>query len=149
MGAPCEEPQGHGETQARVPVAPRPLNIGFCTSLQAPWHLVVQDVPGALRTCCHAITLELGTRGSPTPVMTPVWKAVLCAHFFFFFPLYCLICCLCCHCCISRSDPPKERISSVSHHSVRNIAVRQSLRPGYCSGHQTPLSHRANCGFFP
>lgn len=150
MGAPCDDPQGHGQTQPgpqQHTVHSPWVSLRPCRPVGTSLFRMYQELGDPL-SCNH---LRIGhpclpTLGSPPGVES--WS--LCPQLSLASILSTISpqCCLCCHYCVSHPNTQKRlRLELVSHHSVRTIQSG-SLTPGYPSGHQSSFSHRTHCGFF-
>lgn len=117
--------------------------MGFCTSLQAGWLLIVQDIPGALGTRCP-LSLENWASMAPCPREASRRRKLVPLPTFscFLSSLYCLTpAAVSATTAASHIQTPQKRqcLGSVSHYSVKNITVRQPYA-GLHRGDHCPLA---------
>lgn len=144
MGAPFEDPQGHGQTQPgpqQHTVHSPWVSLHPCRPVGTSLFRMYQELGDPL-SCSH-LRIEhpcLPTLGSPPGVESWSLGPRLSLASIFLSTIS-PQCCLCCHYCVSHPNTQKRQcLGLVSHHSVRTIQSG--------SGRQSSFSHRTHCGFF-
>lgn len=108
----------------RAAAAHGPFTMAFSTSLQACWHLIVQDVPGLGGP---AVMLSLSNRASMAPYLresSTCGKLVSLPTSLASTLLSTISpqCCLCYHYCISHPNPPPETTCGLASHPERGTS---------------------------
>lgn len=149
MGAVWRSPGTWAHSLHRAAAAHGPFTVAFSTSLQACWHLIVQDVPGFGGP---AVMLSLPNRASMAPYLR---ESSTCGKLVSLPTSFSLL-------LFSLLSHPNAASATTTASHIQTPHQRQrvgwpvtlseepQVRPphSYPSGHQSSFSPRTRCGFF-